>query len=82
MDDGTTPLYIAAQNGHEAIVRVLIELGADVKKAEDDGWTPLYVAAYEGNAVVVRDTTRRACGRDEQGERLKINRVVTQLVIL
>ena len=27
---GKTPLYIAAQKGHEAVVRALIEAGADV----------------------------------------------------
>ena len=30
---------IAAQNGHEAVVRALIEAGADVNKAMDDGAT-------------------------------------------
>ena len=33
MDDGATPLYVAAQEGHEAVVRALIEAGADVNKA-------------------------------------------------
>ena len=38
-------LYVGAQNGHEAVVRTLIEAGADVNKATDDGWTPLSIAA-------------------------------------
>ena len=36
---------MAASKGHEAVVKALIEAGADVNKADDDGWTPLYMAA-------------------------------------
>ena len=39
------PLLIAAQQGYEAIVWALIELGAHVNKATDDGGTPLFIAA-------------------------------------
>jgi hypothetical protein len=49
-----TLVNIAAQNGHEAVVRALIELGADVNKAHDIGWTALYAAAYNGHEAVVR----------------------------
>ena len=55
MDDGVTPLFIAAEEGHEAVVRALIEAGADVNKATDDGETPLFMAAQMA--------TRRWCGR-------------------
>ena len=41
MDGGSTPLFIAAEEGHEAVVRALIDLGADINKARDDGATPL-----------------------------------------
>jgi ankyrin repeat protein len=58
-DDGATPLLIAAQNGHEAIVRALIELGADFNKAVDDGSTPLHMAAREGQEALM--TGRRPC---------------------
>jgi ankyrin repeat protein len=46
-DYGTTPLYTAAEKGHEAIVRALIDFGADVNKANNNGWTPLYMAARD-----------------------------------
>ena len=39
-DDGETPLYTAASNGHEAVVTALIEAGADVNKADNGGKTP------------------------------------------
>ena len=42
-DIGATALLIAAQFGHEAMVRALIEAGADVNKARN-GATPLSAA--------------------------------------
>ena len=47
-------LNIAAQNGHETVVRALIEAGADVNKVKDNGLTPLYVGAHNGHETVVR----------------------------
>jgi ankyrin repeat protein len=53
--DGVTPLFIAAQNGHMAIVRCLVkELGADVNQAANGGFTPLLIAAQNGHLNVVR----------------------------
>ena len=46
---------MAAYQGNEAIVRVLMELDADVNKATDNGGTPLFMAAQRA--------TRLWCGR-------------------
>jgi|TARA_B110000977_G_scaffold139712_2_gene177345 ankyrin repeat protein len=54
MNDGQTPVCIAAEEGHEATVRALIELGADVNKATDDGKTPQSFAAQNGHEAIVR----------------------------
>ena len=48
------PLLIGAQQGYEAVVRALIEVGAHVNKATDNGVTPLYVGAQNGHEAVVR----------------------------
>jgi ankyrin repeat protein len=48
-----TPLFVAAQKGHEPVVRALLEAGADINIARNDGATPLYIAAQKGHAAIV-----------------------------
>ncbi len=50
--NGVTPMYIAAQNGHVEIVRVLLEAGADANKADEIGRTPMHVAARNAQSEV------------------------------
>jgi len=47
--DGSTPLHCACWKGHEAVVAVLLEAGADVNpENENEHWgtTPLHAAAH------------------------------------
>lgn len=49
--EGKTPLYTAAWNGMEEMVKVLIELGAHVDlRVGNTGLTALHAAAWRGNA--------------------------------
>merc|ERR1711935_1062903 len=51
----STPLYIAAQDGHVDAVRALLEQNADPNLARTDiGATPLYIAAINGHVDAVR----------------------------
>lgn len=52
-DDGCSPLYIAAKNGHVETIKVLLRSGAQVEQSSDK-INPLYVAAQNGFAEIVR----------------------------
>ena len=55
LDDGVTVLYMACQDGHVAVVKLLLAHdGIDVNKARpDDGTTPLFMACQEGLGEIV-----------------------------
>ena len=48
-----TPLHMACQYGHLAVVAKLVELGADVRKKSDEGWDAVNIAAVTGHFEVV-----------------------------
>ena len=52
-DLGATPLWIASENGSAAMVKALLQAGANPNLALLLGETPLMVAARSGNADVV-----------------------------
>ena len=62
--DGATPLFMAAQNGHLKVVRALVEVGADLSMCmSGNGWSPLFVAAWSGHAPVVSELLQRGADR-------------------
>lgn len=53
---GGTPLFMACQNGHEEIVRCLLNYsgGTDANQPINNGPTPLQIASYKGHATIVQ----------------------------
>ncbi len=44
--EGHTPLYLAAKQGHLAIVRILILRQASLNSPDNQRWTPLHKAIF------------------------------------
>jgi ankyrin repeat protein len=52
---GQTALMWAAAEGHTAVVRALIEAGADLNARLDSGFTPFFFAVRGGHLAAVRE---------------------------
>lgn len=56
---GLTPLYLAAEKGHLAIVKLLLEVGADPEARVQESLTPLFFALGARHEKVARTISRR-----------------------
>jgi ankyrin repeat protein len=64
MIPGSTPLYIAAQEGHSDVVEQLLSRSADIECVFRDGYTPLYIAAQNGRVEVVKTLLAKGANRE------------------
>lgn len=64
-EEGTTPLSVAAVNGHKKIVEALLESHAKVDHT-NDGFTPLYLASFMGHDDIVNLLLDRGAKIDQQ----------------
>ena len=51
----------AAYSGHEAVVKLLVEKGAELDSKDRDGRTPLSHAAGNGHKAVVKLLVEKRC---------------------
>lgn len=51
---GKTALHAAACRGHEEMLRMLLDAGADIEAVGNDGQTPMYLAAQQKHQGVVQ----------------------------
>jgi len=62
--DSRTPLFFAAEKGHVAVARYLVERGAKKEAKAQYGKTALMIAAYNGHFEVVRVLIEHGADRD------------------
>lgn len=63
-----TPLSLSARNGHEAIVELLLEIGADLESRNVDGQTALMHAARNGHEAIARLLLMNGADLDSEDE--------------
>ena len=51
---GITPIFLAAENGHPEMVRLLMTSTTDPNIADYIGWTPIHAAAFKGHLEAVQ----------------------------
>ena len=54
IENGCTPLHVAASHGRIEVVKILLNNGADMNAKTEDGHTPLHWAASHGHTEIVK----------------------------
>lgn len=64
--NGSEPIHLAAQEGHDACLLALLERGANINVTNFNGRTPLHVAAENGRANVISTLLQHGAATDLQ----------------
>jgi len=67
-DNDVSPLYLAAERGHNDMVKILLENQAKLGFTDSHGWTPLHIAIINGND----ETVEQLVHSDEAKDVLRI----------
>lgn len=68
---GNTPLMYGCAGGHEEVVRVLLEAGANVEDHNENGHTPLMEAASAGHVPVAKILLEHGAGINTHSNEFK-----------
>ena len=68
---GWTPLLVACVDGHEELVKILLESGADGHRKDSSGWTAKEHAALRGHMAITSLLGRYCEPRQTPGEAIK-----------
>ena len=55
IDDGTSAVYIASENGHIKVVRELIAKGAKIDLQKYSGASAFFIVSQEGHIEVIKE---------------------------
>jgi ankyrin repeat protein len=68
-EGSNSPLYAACIKGHEAIVKMLVDEGADVNAYNEKGRTPIHAASSRGHIAIVKMLVRNKADINSQDEK-------------
>ena len=75
--DGGTPLYLAAANGHEELVKLLLSHDVSVNTVTNDGQTPLHGAALAGQLGIFKLLVEKGADVNAKQSELSVLDIVT-----
>jgi hypothetical protein len=65
--DGSTPFYVACEQGHTPVLRLLSRQKVDMHSLNQDGTSPIYAAAMNGHLEVVQFLHTSGCDVQTRG---------------